>query len=271
MSSCAICEATNGNGLQVCPSCASEFTDRLAWLDRIGLPALQAVAYRQVNLDRSSTRVARTTADSQPPIDETALDLYREVEQWLQHLGGRIGLTPIGWDRDGQPVSVHDWAWLIPHLIGWSGRIWKQADISDWAQQLTRLQERVSAMSEPREERRLIGVCPTCLPETRTPILADPDTQYAVCPACGTFLTLRDVRAAYLTSAGVLHITRTQSGAAKWVQRNLGVHVRPRDLMNARQQGRIHPRHIEGRYWEWDLIDLLAVANRKQAREEGNQ
>lgn len=271
MSSCAICEATNGNGLAVCPSCASEFTDRLAWLDRIGLPALQAVAYRQVNLDRSSTRVARTTADSQPPIDETALDLYREVEQWLQHLGGRIGLMPIGWDRDGQPVSVHDWAWLIPHLIGWSGRIWKLPDIADWARQLTRLYERVSAMSEPRTERRLIGVCPTCLPETRTPILADPDTQYAVCPACGTFLTLRDVRAAYLTSAGVLHITRTQSGAAKWVQRNLGVRIHPRDLKNARQQGKIHPRHIEGRYWEWDLTDLLAVANRKQAREEENQ
>ena len=108
MSSCAICETTNGNGLAVCQTCATEFADRLAWLDRIGLPALQAVAYRQVNLDRSSTRVARTTADSQPPIDETALDLYREVEQWLQHLGGRIGLTPIGHDRAGQPVSIHD-------------------------------------------------------------------------------------------------------------------------------------------------------------------
>ena len=79
------------------------------------------------------------------------------------------------------------------------------------------------------------------------------------------------MRAAYLTSAGVLHITRTQSGAAKWVQRNLGVRIRPRDLKNARQQGKIHPRHIEGRYWEWDMTDLLAVANRKQAREEENQ
>lgn len=165
-------------------------------------------------------------------------------------------------------MSIHDWAWLIPHLIGWSGRIWKLPDIADWDRQLTSLHERVSAMSEPRAERRLIGVCPTCLPETRTPILADPDTQYAVCPACGEFLTLRDVRAAYLTSAGVLHITRTQGAAAKWIRHNLRVHVTGRDLMNARQQGRIHPRHIEGRYWEWDLTDLLAVANRKQTREE---
>ncbi len=89
-----------------------------------------------------------------------------------------------------------------------------------------------------------------------------------MCQACGEFLTLRDVRAAYLTSAGVLHITRTQGAAAKWIRHNLRVHVTGRDLMNARQQGRIHPRHIEGRYWEWDLTDLLAVANRKQTREE---
>ena len=265
--SCAICGATNGNGQPVCQTCARQFAGRLNWLGRIGMPALRQVAYRQVNLERASTRVARTTADSQPPIDETALDLYREVEQWLQHLGGRIGLTPIGWDRDGQPVSVHDWAWLIPHLAGWAGRIWKLPDIADCDRQLTRLQERVDTMTAPRAERRLIGVCPTCLPGTRTPILADPDTQYAVCPACGTFLTLRDVRAAYLTSAGVLHITRTQGAAAKWVRRNLGVHVTGRDLMNARQQGRIHPRHIEGRYWEWDLADLLAVADHRQAKE----
>lgn len=268
MSSCAICETTNGNGLPVCQSCAREFVARLTWLDHIGLPALQTVAYRQVNLSRGSDRVARTAADSTPPVDETALDLYRETERWLQALGGRIGLTPIGHDRDGQPVSMHDWAWLIPHLIGWSGRIWKLTDIADWDRQLTSLHERVSAMSEPRAERRLIGVCPTCLPETRTPILADPDTQYAVCPECGEFLTLRDVRAAYLTAAGVLHITRTQGAAAKWIRHNLRVHVTGRDLMNARQQGRIHPRHIEGRYWEWDLNDLLAVANRKQTREE---
>lgn len=206
-----------------------------------------------------------------PPVDETALETYRDAERWLQRLGGLIGLKPVGCDRDGQPVSVHDWAWLVPHLVGWSGRIHKLRDVADRYADLTGMCERIESLIEPVQERRLVGVCPRCLPDERTPILAPADAQYAVCPAFGAFLTLRDVRAAYLTAAGVLHITRTQGGAAEWIRRNLDVHVTGRDLMNARQQGRIRPRHIDGRYWEWDLTDLLAVAGHKQAREEQSQ
>lgn len=265
MGNCSICTTTTISQ-SICRRCEIRLTRRLAWLNRIGMPALQAVAYHQVNLKCGADRVARTTADSTPPVNEPALDLYRDTEQWLQHLGGRIGLKPIGHDRWEQPVSVHDWTWLIPHLIA-CGRILALADIADQYATLTDLCERINAMITHPEEKRLIGVCPTCLPNERTPILATDEQKYAVCPTCAAFLTLRDVRAAYLTAAGVMHITRTQSGAAAWIRDNLRVHVTGRDLMNARQQGRIHPRHIEGRYWEWDLNDLLAIANHKQAKE----
>ncbi|MGO4923044.1 hypothetical protein [Bifidobacterium choerinum] len=269
--SCAICGCDASNGAPACAGCGREFNARLLWLGRVGMPALQAVAYRQVQLDRGVDRVVRTTAASRPPVDETALEAYRDAERWLQRLGGLIGLKPVGCDRDGQPVSVHDWAWLVPHLVGWSGRIHKLRDVADRYADLTGMCERIESLIEPVQERRLVGVCPRCLPDERTPILAPADAQYAVCPAFGAFLTLRDVRAAYLTAAGVLHITRTQGGAAEWIRRNLNVHVTGRDLMNARQQGRIRPRHIDGRYWEWDLTDLLAVAGHKQAREEQSQ
>lgn len=262
MSECVICQSTTDGTRNVCDKCATRFLNRLAWLDRIGMPTLRDIAYRRIRLTDAS---ARSTAASPSPINQTAAAMYRDVERFLQHVGGRIGLPPIGHDHDEQPVSVHDWEWLIPHIVGWHDRIWKLHDIDDIDATLATLCVRIARMSTPVEERRLIGVCTQCLPD-RTPILAASSDRYAVCPACHAFLTLSNVRRDYLAAAGMMHITRTQQDAARWVSQTTGVHVTGKDLMNARQQGRIHPRHIEGRYWEWDLDDLLTVATSKHRR-----
>lgn len=270
MGNCVICDADTKATAMICERCAEGFTKRLAWLARIGMPALRAVAYRQVSLTTPSQRGARTAGDL-PPVNEKAETLYITVERFLQRLAGRIGVTPAGHDRDDNPVTLLDWERLIPHLLGWSGRIWKLPDLADRYTRLNDLCEQVEHMIERPPERRLVGICPECErtltdgtgEPLRTPILAAPGDEYAVCPECGAFLTLSRVRLAYLKRAGLMHITRTQGEAAKWVRDNIGVHVSGRDLMNARQQGRISPRHIEGRYWEWDIADLLAVAERK--------
>ena len=116
----------------------------------------------------------------------------------------------------------------------------------------TRLAEKVDAATTRTAERRLIGVCPDCLNErdehgepVRTPIYAAQSSRYAVCPECGAWLDLKRVRLEYLRSAGLMHITRTQADAARWIRENTGVNVTGKDLANWRSRGQnaIHAAH----------------------------
>ena len=99
----------------------------------------------------------------------------------------------------------------------------------------------------------------------RTPIYAEHGADYAVCPVCGSFLTLSDVRLEYLKSAGMLHITRTRGDAAKWVTENCGVHVTGKDLDNWARRGFLHPKKVEGRYWEWNIEELIKAVREKRS------
>ena len=66
MSSCAICETTNGNGLPVCQSCAREFVARLTCLDHIGMPALQAVCFASMSFQQAHQYFSAVWADGFP-------------------------------------------------------------------------------------------------------------------------------------------------------------------------------------------------------------
>lgn len=102
----------------------------------------------------------------------------------------------------------------------------------------------------------------------RTPIYAAWDARYAICPACGAWLDLRRTRLEYLRSAGLMHITRTQSDAARWIRANTGVNVSGNDLKNWRARGKMPgTRHIEGPYWAWNVLELLACAQAKDERD----
>ena len=102
----------------------------------------------------------------------------------------------------------------------------------------------------------------------RTPIYAARDARYAICPACGAWLDLRRIRLEYLRSAGLMHITRTQADAARWIRANTGVNVSGNDLKNWRARGKMPgTRHIEGPYWAWNVLELLACAQAKDERD----
>lgn len=73
----------------------------------------------------------------------------------------------------------------------------------------------------------------------------------------GAWLDLERVRLGYLEEAGMLHITRKRADAARWLSEQSGVRVTGKMLDNWRLAGRLHPRHVEGRYWEWDVHELL--------------
>ncbi len=71
-----------------------------------------------------------------------------------------------------------------------------------------------------------------------------------------------------LRSAGLMHITRTQSDAARWIRANTGVNVSGNDLKNWRARGKMPgTRHIEGPYWAWNVLELLACAQAKDERD----
>lgn len=269
---CVICgkpaEAT------ICEACARDWARRLAWLLKAGMPALQQIAYKQATTRERSPRHGNT-AYAAPPVNETAQALFNAVEVHLQLMGGRLGIKPLGYDRYERARTLMQWADLIRLLLRRMRDLARIEDASGLYADTLRLAERVDAATSHSAEKRLIGVCPDCLngrdeqgEPVRTPIYAAWDARYAICPACGAWLDLRRIRLEYLRSAGLMHITRTQADAARWIRANTGVNVSGNDLKNWRARGKMPgTRHIEGPYWAWNLLELLACAQAKDERD----
>lgn len=269
---CVICgkpaEAT------ICEACARDWARRLAWLLKAGMPALQQIAYKQATTRERSPRHGNT-AYAAPPVNETAQALFNAVEVHLQLMGGRLGIKPLGYDRYERARTLMQWADLIRLLLRRMRDLARLEDASGLYADTLRLAERVDAATSHSAEKRLVGVCPDCLKgrdeqgePVRTPIYAARDARYAICPACGAWLDLRRIRLEYLRSAGLMHITRTQADAARWIRANTGVNVSGNDLKNWRARGKMpSTRHIEGPYWAWNVLELLACAQAKDERD----
>lgn len=258
----------------ICEACARDWARRLAWLLRAGMPALQQIAYKQATTRERSPRHGNT-AYAAPPVNETAQALFNAVEVHLQLMGGRLGIKPLGYDRYERARTLMQWADLIRLLLRRMRDLARLEDASGLYADTLRLAERVDAATSHSAEKRLIGVCPDCLngrdeqgEPVRTPIYAARDARYAICPACGAWLDLRRIRLEYLRSAGLMHITRTQADAARWIRANTGVNVSGNDLKNWRARGKMPgTRHIEGPYWAWNVLELLACAQAKDERD----
>ncbi len=269
---CVICgkpaEAT------ICEACARDWARRLAWLLKAGMPALQQIAYKQATTRERSPRHGNT-AYAAPPVNETAQALFNAVEVHLQLMGGRLGIKPLGYDRYERARTLMQWADLIRLLLRRMRDLARLEDASGLYADTLRLAERVDAATSHSAEKRLVGVCLDCLngrdeqgEPVRTPIYAARDARYAICPACGAWLDLRRIRLEYLRSAGLMHITRTQADAARWIRANTGVNVSGNDLKNWRARGKMPgTRHIEGPYWAWNVLELLACAQAKDERD----
>lgn len=258
----------------ICEACARDWARRLAWLLKAGMPALQQIAYKQATTRERSPRHGNT-AYAAPPVNETAQALFNAVEVHLQLMGGRLGIKPLGYDRYERARTLMQWADLIRLLLRRMRDLARLEDASGLYADTLRLAERVDAATSHSAEKRLVGVCPDCLngrdeqgEPVRTPIYAARDARYAICPACGAWLDLRRIRLEYLRSAGLMHITRTQADAARWIRANTGVNVSGNDLKNWRARGKMpSTRHIEGPYWAWNVLELLACAQAKDERD----
>lgn len=258
----------------ICEACARDWARRLAWLLKAGMPALQQIAYKQATTRERSPRHGNT-AYAAPPVNETAQALFNAVEVHLQLMGGRLGIKPLGYDRYERARTLMQWADLIRLLLRRMRDLARLEDASGLYADTLRLAERVDAATSYSAEKRLVGVCPDCLngrdeqgEPVRTPIYAARDARYAICPACGAWLDLRRIRLEYLRSAGLMHITRTQADAARWIRANTGVNVSGNDLKNWRARGKMPgTRHIEGPYWAWNVLELLACAQAKDERD----
>lgn len=270
---CAACGKPAGDA-NLCKECVKDWAKRLAWLLQAGMPALQHIAYKQATTRERSPRHGNM-AYAAPPVNEAAQALFNMVEVHLQLMGGMLNIAPLGYDRMERPRTLRQWAELIRLLLHRMGALASLDAAGDLYADTTRLAERVDAATTRLAERRLIGVCPDCLNErdeqgepVRTPIYAAQSSRYAVCPECGAWLDLKRVRLEYLRNAGLMHITRTQADAARWIRENTGVNVSGNDLKNWRTRGKMpSTRHVEGPYWAWNIMELLACAQAKDERE----
>lgn len=273
---CAACGKAAGDA-NLCKECVKDWAKRLAWLLKAGMPALQQIAYKQATTRERSPRHGNT-AYAAPPVNETAQALFNAVEVHLQLMGGRLGIKPLGYDRYERARTLMQWADLIRLLLRRMRDLARLEDASGLYADTLRLAERVDAATSHSAEKRLIGVCPDCLngrdeqgEPVRTPIYAARDARYAICPACGAWLDLRRTRLEYLRSAGLMHITRTQADAARWVRENTGVSVTGKDLANWRSRGKMpSTRRIDRHYWEWNIMELLACAQDRAERDGGD-
>lgn len=270
---CAACGKPSGDA-NLCKECVKDWAKRLAWLLKAGMPALQQIAYKQATTRERSPRHGNA-AYAAPPVNEAAQALYSTVETHLQLTGGMLGVKPIGHDRYGRPRTLMQWADITSLLLHHMHDLARLDTAGDLYADLIRLSEKVETATTRADERRLVGVCPDCLntlgddgEPVRTPIYAAHSARYAVCPECGAWLDLKRVRLEYLRRAGLMHITRTQSDAARWVRENTGVAVSGNDLKNWRTRGKMpRTRHIDGPYWAWNILELLACAQAKDARD----
>lgn len=270
---CAACGKAAGDA-NLCKECVKDWAKRLAWLLKAGMPALQQIAYKQATTRERSPRHGNA-AYAAPPVNEAAQALYSAVETHLQLTGGMLGVKPLGHDRYDRPRTLRQWADITRLLLHHMPDLARLDTAGDLYADLIRLSEKVETATTHAGERRLVGVCPDCLNERdeqgepiRTPIYAAHSARYAVCPECGAWLDLKRVRLEYLRSAGLMHITRTQADAARWVRENTGVNVSGNDLKNWRTRGKMpSTRHVEGPYWAWNIMELLACAQAKDERE----
>ena len=273
---CAACGKPAGDA-NLCKECVKDWAKRLAWLLKAGMPALQQIAYKQATTRERSPRHGNA-AYAAPPVNEAAQALYSTVETHLQLTGGMLGVKPIGHDRYGRLRTLMQWADITSLLLHHMHDLARLDTAGDLYADLIRLSEKVETATTRADERRLVGVCPDCLntlgddgEPVRTPIYAAHSARYAVCPECGAWLDLKRVRLEYLRRAGLMHITRTQSDAARWVRENTGVAVSGNDLKNWRTRGKMpSTRHIDGPYWAWNILELLACAQAKDARDAGD-
>ena len=273
---CAACGKPAGDA-NLCKECVKDWAKRLAWLLKASMPALQQIAYKQATTRERSPRHGNA-AYAAPPVNEAAQALYSTVETHLQLTGGMLGVKPIGHDRYGRPRALMQWADITSLLLHHMHDLARLDTAGDLYADLIRLSEKVETATTRADERRLVGVCPDCLntlgddgEPVRTPIYAAHSARYAVCPECGAWLDLKRVRLEYLRRAGLMHITRTQSDAARWVRENTGVAVSGNDLKNWRTRGKMpRTRHIDGPYWAWNILELLACAQAKDARDAGD-
>lgn len=229
------------------------------YLKTIGMPTLQLIAYKQVNLT-TPTPTHTTPTNTVLPINEQALNLYKTCERTIQYIAAEYGAKPYGWDVAGHKRCTLDWHRCLTHLTRHVEQISQEdADaLADYCTQIDKLLERAP-------ERRLVGVCTNCLESgNRVALYAVTGQRTLQCPECTTVLDTAQVRAAYLNAAGVLHITRTQAGAARWCREELGVHVTGKQVGNWRARGMVHAVHVEGWYWQWSVLELAQCATRLQ-------
>ena len=280
---CPICAGNTAPGRTLCHDCERDVVDTLQWLRRIGMPTLRQVAYREVSFAEPSPRHGnRGVAPS--PVNERAQALYVDCERELQLIAGALGVRPVGCDRWGRARTLLDAPRLLVILLMYANQVTNGNTIVHDYATLTSMRDRVERVITPPEERMMVGVCPYCLEAgcpvtdpntgetreepTRTDIFAVRGQTTATCPACGATLDLSDVRLRYLRSAGLLHITRTQSDAARWISATTGVYVTGRELKDWRRRGKMpNTHHIEGKYWQWSVIDLLKCAEAKRTRD----
>lgn len=199
------------------------------------------------------------------PINLHAQDMLDQIEDGLQDMWNETGVE----SRPRWQTLLRDSPRRLPDLC-------RASRSGHWLTWLIHTCERIEPLVDRRPRtRRIIGVCPECLngrdeqgEPVRTPIYAARDARYAICPACGAWLDLRRIRLEYLRSAGLMHITRTQADAARWIRANTGVNVSGNDLKNWRARGKMpSTRHIEGPYWAWNVLELLACAQAKDERD----
>ena len=232
----------------------------IQYLKTVSMPTLQLVAYKQAHLNQQ-TPTHTTHANTSLPINEQALNLYRDCERTIQYGAAEYGATPYGWDVAGRKRCTLDWRRCLTHLAQCAQQLGTEdADaLADYCTQIDRILERVP-------ERRLVGVCTHCLESgVRVALYGVTGQRRVQCPECDTVLDSTQVRAAYLHAAGLLHITRTQSGAARWCREELGVKVTSSDIHNWRCRGYLpSARRVEGRWWEFNVLELAHVVSTRR-------
>jgi predicted Zn-ribbon and HTH transcriptional regulator len=215
------------------------------------LPQLERVSRREEHVGgRQQGHVNPAFAPA--PMDLPALDLLTEASEILEDVAGHANL----W--------AHQWRQVVKKLITHRPQVTQSRSLIKDRKRINRLASKVELRLTPPQDRLIIGECLN--PECGATLNAVKDQQEAQCPQCKSVWQVEAVRAKRREKLSTHTLEATPVEASQWLKRKTGVYVTRKIINMWAQRNMIHaPSISEGRH-EYNLGELLKLAETYEPR-----
>lgn len=246
MIGCPECGGRVAPGRWMCHECERRYLTLL----RDVRPTMQALNSLAMKTARTGDR-ARGGGDgfAPSPIDWGMERLHTELAEWIRGTASHVR------EKWGS-VPLRQWRLLWDRLVANRNTLVQLPEAPDDYRRLRGIMTAFDRASHPGEDMRLAGLCIRC----GGPVMCRKDDETAECPACGAVSDVGELGDRIMDRWRRMHVTRTPTGAARWIAEETDVRV-SRDVVRLRiKRGTLPAVPVGDGYYEFVLGDLLDIA-----------